>query len=462
MEMMSWVTAGRLAAIPALGLACVALIATQAGVARAATPGIDTSYGQGGVVSLATQVPAGTSWLGSSKSETLAGPKGSAIVVSGLSTCGPDEYQCQDIFARRFTPSGALDGTYGQGGALNLGEPGQWEYTGAAPTFAAVDARGRLWVVQSQGNLLRVTRYTSRGAIDAGFGTQGTVTITDPGWGGRPEAILSAPRERTVIVLGGGTRVTLLRLLPNGRLDRSFGKGGEAVVGNVGYESKAYETTKGATLIVAAVPITESGSFTPVQRVSPKGRFDVRFARLERRAQVKALAGYAEPVVKALVPRPDGTIELLGASRPAGPRSGATNGPSFSLRLEASGEIDKAYGKGGLVSLGEGLISAIPGPDGSTLAMFETVSWLERSRHIYLNVQRLLPSGRADLRFGGPAGVRLPVEGGEGELIASTPGSALAYVGGATECRQLCESAPYLTRLIEPPASAGANKKGKH
>ncbi len=449
--------AGRWAAIPVAVMACAGLLATQATAASAATPGIDTSYGKGGVASLSTQIPAGFAWQGFSENTALAGAKGSAIVVSDLSTCPtPGQYQCQDMVARRFTPSGSLDGTYGQGGALSLGEPLAWESL-SVTSFAATDARGRLWVARNQAGSLRIARYTSRGVIDAGFGSDGTVLVEGVGADARPEAILAAPHERTLVALSEAGRVTLLRLLPSGRLDRSFGKGGEVVVGIASaFENKVYETTKGATLIVAGRRLSDSGSFTPVQRVSPKGKVDVRFNRLERRAQVKALAAYAEPMVRALVPRSDGTIELLGTSR-----SEASTGPSFSLRLDASGETDKAYGKNGLMGLGDGLVSAVPGSGGSTLVMYEAFAEGRRYGGAHLRVERLLPDGHIDLRFGGPTGIQLPIEGGEGELVASSPGRALAYVGGAEECRQRCESAPYLSRLIEPSGSTGGNKGGR-
>jgi uncharacterized delta-60 repeat protein len=436
--------------------ACAVSTGASAGAASAA--GIDTSYGEGGVVRLDSLVPAGYAALPRSEMSALAGTDGSALDISGLTACANfyESGPCQVPSAvRRITPAGALDGSYGEGGFLRLPPPG-----GFVPA-AATDSRGRLLFAEADQGTVRVRRFTARGKLDAGFGESGVVSLAGFESAARSAAILMVPRGRLLLVvsesaerenLQTGARVTLVRLLPDGRVDRTYGTAGKAVLGvESSYGVTAYSTSTGAALVVAK-NCCSSDSFTPVHRVTSAGKIDVRFNREERKAQVKALASYPETSVEAVVAGPDGTIELLGIS------SGFAPGPGFALRLTAKGRADTDFGDGGLVKLGAGVISAGPGSDGSTLAVLEAFPPGGQGQS---RVERLLADGRPDQRFGGEAGIALP-EPGAAEFAASAGGRALFAGTGDTECQGSCQSGPYLTRLIEPSGSAGAGKGGKH
>ena len=312
--------AGRSVASIAVFAAC-AVGALWVGVASAAAPGIDPGYGEGGILRTQSQVPAGYKDTGSFGTP-LAGTNGSVLYVSPLSTC-TNYYESGCVHpgsARRFTPAGSLDGTYGEGGVLNLGSPDRSPFPGAA-----TDSRGRLFVAEADEGTVSVRRFTARGKPDDQFGVGGRARLSGFAEKGIDSVtVLVAPEERIVIAVAesveteyahAADRVTLTRLLPDGSVDPSYGTKGTAVVGvPSSFGVHAYESPKGATLLVGH-NCCSANDFTPVQRVSPAGKVDVHFNAQERRSQVKALAGLAEPEVTAVIPRADGTVELFGSSR---------------------------------------------------------------------------------------------------------------------------------------------------
>lgn len=447
-------------AVASIAVAAVCAVgALWVGAAGAAVPGVDPGYAEGGILRTESQLPAGYT-EGQGGVRVLPGTNGSALYISELMTCGTRfEAACRiPAVVRRFTPSGSLDGTYGEGGLLKLG----FQHPGGYPV-AVSDARGRLFVAEG-GETVSVRRFTARGKGDSGYGGFGAVSLGGFGKGASVAAVLTAPHERLVVAVAEATeneytrraeRVTLIRLLPDGRVDRSFGKRGRAVLGiTSAFGVRIFETSQGATLVVAHNCCSAS-DFTPVYRVSAAGKVDVHFNAQERRSQVKALAGLAEPDVASVVPRADGVIELFGTSRSAGD----PGGPSYVLRLEADGRIDSQFGKGGVVTLGPNLVDAEAGSGGSSLLSFRSYAPEAEAR---AHFERLLSDGRPDPRFGGEAGIEVPAPGGEATLFPSAGSEALAFVGGTKNCQVRCEGAPYLMRLIEPSAGkSGTGKGGK-
>ncbi|MBS1844769.1 MAG: hypothetical protein JST53_10165, partial [Actinobacteria bacterium] len=363
---------GRGAGRSAISIAISALCAVGTlwvGAAGAASPGIDPGYGEGGILRTGSEVPAGYTDAGSFGT-ALAGANGSVLYVSSLNSCA-NSYETGCVHSgmvRRFTSAGSLDGTYGEGGVLDLDSPERIPFPGAA-----TDSRGRLFVAESHEGTVSVRRFTARGKPDKQFGTDGEVSL-----GGFAEkgvnslAVLMAPAGRLVVAViepreteysRAADRVTLIRLLPGGRVDPSYGKKGRAVVGiPSAYGVKAYESPQGATLLVGHI-CCSADDFTPVHRVAATGKVDVHFDSQERRSQVKALAGLAEPEVTALIPRADGTIELFGSSR----SESDPGGPGFVLRLWADGSLERHFGDGGMAALAPNVVDAEAGSGRSSL-----------------------------------------------------------------------------------------------
>jgi uncharacterized delta-60 repeat protein len=443
-------------ALCAVVAAC--LVAGAGEAVATGTPGVDASYGESGVAHVEAQMPAGYSAIPNSYGTALAAPGGAVLYVTQLSTC--ESVRCSTPTVRRFGRNGWLDGSYGEGGVLDLSGEG----VDTERPAMEVDPQGRLLTAASQDDSLLVRRFTPTGKVDGSFGNSGQATVTGIAGASRAQAVLTAPHGRTIVAAvestpgeagPSGASVTLVRLLPDGRLDRGYGKKGKVVAGispAIGVDFSV--TSKGAVLMLGGGCCSGSStSFTPVERVSPAGKVDVRFNREERKAQVKALAGFPETSVTSVVPGADGTVELLGESR------GFAPGPGFALRLTAKGHLDTGFGEGGLVKLATWPVSAGVGSNGSTLLIFETFP--NNSRPAAIQVERLLADGRPDPRFGGEAGIQLPEPEG-GRFVSSVGGRALIEGSGAKECSLSCVSSPFLTRLIEPTGSARSGKGGKH
>jgi hypothetical protein len=440
----------RLAVIAVLAIGVSGVLGVE--TASAASPGIDPSYGEGGILRTESQVPSG--YTGELRGgQALAGTNGSALYLSGLTTCAgaPEASGCRiPATLRRFTPSGSLDGTYGEGGVLKLG----YRTPGPYPV-AATDARGRLFVAEGDGDSISVRRFTARGKADPRYGASALASLGSFGTQARPVAMLMAPDEDLVVAIAEPTEAGFTPASERVTLVRGFGRAGRAVVGvTSAFGTSVYETPKGATLVVGR-NCCGVADFTPVLRVSAAGKVDVHFNAKERRSQVKALASFSSPLVVSVVPHPDGTIDLFGSSQAASD----PGGPGYALRLKADGSLERRFGENGMVTLGPGILGAEAGSGGTSLLSFRSLAAPGEAR---AHFERLLADGRPDPRFGGEAGIAVPEPGGEAELIPSAGGKALALVDGNTNCQVRCEPSPYLVRLIEPSGKSGTGKGGKH
>ena len=133
---------------------------------------------------------------------------------------------------RRVAPGGEQDGDFGERGGLDLASA-----LGEGFFLGAVDALpdGRLVVIGAERPTGRVViaRFTAAGRADKGFGRRG-VRRLDVGVGplsanAEPEIDLALARDGSVTGLVGGsfrTPTRLMRLRPDGALDRRFGSDG--------------------------------------------------------------------------------------------------------------------------------------------------------------------------------------------------------------------------------------------
>ena len=138
-----------------------------------------------------------------------------------------------DIALARFTPSGRLDTTFGQGGkvATDLGA-NDYAFDLAVQDDGGIVVVGERRAAAS--DRFVVQRYRPNGTLDPGFANAGTALT---GFGRRFQgatAVAIAPEGR--IVVAGSTsngvtsRSAMARYLTDGRLDRSFGDDGRLTV----------------------------------------------------------------------------------------------------------------------------------------------------------------------------------------------------------------------------------------
>jgi uncharacterized delta-60 repeat protein len=249
---------------------------------------LDTTFGSGGIVTY----PSGVAW----GAALLIQPSNGDIVVAGeASNTSPSS-----IVLLRYTPSGALDPTFGTGGevvttvtglriydrslALENGDivAGGWAGTGGYPDYYS-------WFL---------ARYTPGGSLDTTFGSGGIVNTqlgTDLG-GTLVQSLLVQPDGKIVAVgmaststVNGNTAWALGRYNVDGSLDSSFGTGGivtSSITGNDKVVSGSALQSNGQIVVTGgsngATNLTGGGNSSPtgvleVGVYNPDGSPDTSF-----------------------------------------------------------------------------------------------------------------------------------------------------------------------------------------
>jgi len=329
---------------------------------------------------------------------------------------------------------GDLDPTFGRGGklllrvsrhgnaanALVVQQDGKIVAAGEAAREDG-DRPGRLEAV--------VVRLLPDGTPDASFGVAGKVVIRPR----RPEAravgVALQPDGRIVVAgtthaVRGRSRFWVGRLMADGTLDRSFGGNGVVTTGFEGGHAQAAAllVTRDGKIVVAG----GSYSYGPnppeiaVARYLPDGRLDPTFARRGR----LRLAGVA--VASALAEQADGAVVV------------ALRGGFSAARFLADGSLDPTFGGSGIVVADFGgsqqTASAVAiGSDGRVLVGGEAhPGYPEHSTDFAL--VRYLADGTPDPTFGDAGKVRTAIsrDADWGLAMSLQPGGSI-LLAGATE-----------------------------
>ena len=219
-----------------------------------------------------------------------------------------------------------------------------------------------------------VARLEPGGDLDPGFGQGGRVHITIPNlYSASYFATASEPDGRVVVAVVSTREVgsinhdlTVLRLMPDGSLDPSFGTGGLVQVpmrGWYGVLGSVAIDSAGRIIVTAGTAATVPGDFNArldFYRYEPDGTPDSAFGT----------AGHADYPVTYL---PQGSISrdsfASGPSTVLSPPVVDGSGRIYALdadhpqgvvRLTSAGAPDGAYGPGGVADLGP-----LPGPQGT-------------------------------------------------------------------------------------------------
>jgi uncharacterized delta-60 repeat protein len=173
-----------------------------------ASGSIDTSFGTGGVTTLAQDAAA---W------GMVLQADGKLVLGGEASINGTEGYM-----AARLLANGAVDSTYGQNGVVTI--------------QIGVKAMGDAIALQSDGKVIlagsaytntmiaATVRLNTNGTFDQSFGTGGISSVQE--WNG-VNAVTVDGVGRTVI---GAVGATAIRLNPNGTADQTFGTGGKVTV----------------------------------------------------------------------------------------------------------------------------------------------------------------------------------------------------------------------------------------
>jgi uncharacterized delta-60 repeat protein len=248
----------------------------------------------------------------------------------------------------RFLPNGDLDATFGDGGRASVLDACACSVD---PTAAGVDSQGRIVIAgtlrrpgaQSNSDLV-VLRVLPGGDLDTSFGDQGLVPI-DPGADDEAVARLEIRPSDSVLVggvsySGQGSAAVVARVDDQGDLDSSYGDGGMAIVPlRGGVAAMDVDAFGGATLA------GDDARRVRVVRLTPSGELDDSFSGDGRR---KLDLGRRE-WVRTVAFGKHGRIFVGGSVVQRKPRR--TSRTNLALaRLKPSGSLDRRFGGDGMVT----------------------------------------------------------------------------------------------------------------
>jgi uncharacterized delta-60 repeat protein len=420
-------------------LGLLALVATGASAAGS-RGGLDRSWGQEGVVSTSSLPAKPAGYLSGTLFATAA--DGSAYQLNAFRECGGGCTTVEALY--RWTPDGTADASFGGSGFVLTSSASYQLEPRAEGTSLAVDSRGRPLVSAIESGAVVVRRYSADGKLDTSFGSGGRVSLPCGECERAQVWLLAAPKGRVVVEVqnnlpapeGGlgsalGGQVTLTRLTAGGLPERHFGTGGTVTVklGLRGYPGKAAVTPKGGVLLGS---VGCCGGTAPyLLRVSNKGRIDTKFGRAAGRSLARLAKQGETSNVVALLPRANGTIELIGDDAIAS---------GFDLRLKANGERAR-FGKDGLKRLPFLVEAAALGSNGAIFAVGA------QDVGVY-SAFRVLVDGSIDPAFG-KQGVPVPLSGSGFTLGTPSRGKVLVFDAGYHECRGSCGATPGIARFSE-------------
>jgi uncharacterized delta-60 repeat protein len=346
------------------GLVAVVFAVVAAAVPAWAAPGdLDPTFGQGGHVFVQANARCqrrSCVEFGGSYADAIALEPDGGIVLGGYDNyIGAEGGEFVAGLASgalvRLSPSGALDTSFGVAGIE--GTPFHVEQI-------TIDAKGGLAVLGGvEGDGLGLARYTGSGVLDGSIAPQGVRWLAQPGYA------LEVQRDARgrIVTLGSVSRIQIdvVRYLPSGALDRSFGHGGyvrlrlpetpkEAAVPParlVPPEATpvALDTMRNAGVVVAfATTSSTAAGYGPphyfLERLTPSGRIDRAFGR-------RGIVRLSEGVSKVAV-APDGNILLAsGEAADLRPVPSGSRPESRGLVLTdytSAGRLDRSFGIGGV------------------------------------------------------------------------------------------------------------------
>jgi uncharacterized delta-60 repeat protein len=241
-----------------------------------------------------------------------------------------------------------------------------------------------------------VVRYNPNGSLDNTFGTGGKVTTSLVPGEDRAKAVLLQSDGKIILAgyadNGGDIDFAIVRYMPNGALDMSFGTGG-IVITNINstldYAFSAVLQPDGKILLAG-----NSGSDIVLARYNADGSFDTSFGT--NGIVITDIAGYYDIAFKVLL-QPDGKIIAAGYS-------GQTMAYDFLIvRYLANGTLDNSFGTGGKTLTPIGTTedigkSAVLQPDGKIVV--GGYYWDAAFTDIDFGFARYTTNGILDVTFG--------------------------------------------------------------
>jgi uncharacterized delta-60 repeat protein len=377
--------------------ALVAVLAAGPRRALGAAGDLDPAFGMAGKVT--TAFPG---FANASARALVIAPDGKITVAGAANTLTGSGFGIA-----RYDASGALDPTFVSNGKLTIEIGTGFSYA----TAAAQQPDGSVVVAgQSEhGSERHVTavRLLPDGSLDPAFGTGGIATVRIFDFPAINKALVQ-PDGRIVVVGSasiGSTDLLLVRWLPDGTLDPSFGTNGirRIDLDDVEQHEAAADAILQADGGIVVVGFRSSFSSAGlIARFLPDGDLDTDFAVNGFRvvSGVSRLAGVVE--------LPDGRLVATGSA----------GGDLALMRFDAMGTVDATFGTGGVATVPrpatfDNAWRVLLQPDGRYVVGGSTGSGVTAD----FIVARLEPSGTPDASFGTGGVATVDFAGDEDILI---------------------------------------------
>lgn len=304
-------------------------------------------------------------------SSPLSWASGLAIQPDGkILVCGSGVFQngAGHIAIARYLPNGSLDPDF-RGGKV---ETGLGVLAGAQAV--AIQSDGKIVVAGFSGRYIAVIRYLPEGSYDKTFGRLGRLT-TVIGPGGQRAGDVKIQPDGKILIAGSysngtGTQFVLVRYTPTGRLDRTFDNDGIVLTsfGTPFCAALSLELQPDGKILAAGYASTAvSPSAFAIARFNTDGSPDPAF---DLDGLVVTETGGLEGTAYDLAVQPDGKIVAAGSLRTPGPGEYTD---FLIFRYRGDGSLDSGFGTGGRVRTAvsaeyDEIRSVLVQPDGRIVA----------------------------------------------------------------------------------------------
>jgi uncharacterized delta-60 repeat protein len=272
------------------------------------------------------------------------------VVVAGSTGCRRGRFALA-----RFSPDGTLDGSFGGDGKVTtVFDPG----CTSRAFGVAIQSDGKIVAVGGKGLGCRnvkfaLARYNEDGGLDHSFGGDGKVAIDfTPSWDFALDVAVGA--DGGVVAAGTAglernhARFAIVRLLPDGSPDDSFGSDGKVATrfGSCPANGTTLAQDAGGKIIVGGW----AGCFSKfaVARYRPNGRLDRSFGG-DGKVSTRFPGTRCSNQIDDLAIQPDGMIVAVGYAVCA---RGAILFKFGLARYRADGDLDAFFGRDGTVTTG--------------------------------------------------------------------------------------------------------------
>ena len=322
----------------------------------------DTGFGENGVVTTDFD-----SNVDTANAVVIAGD--GDIIVGGSARFGTND----DFAVARYLSDGSLDSTFDGDGKVTTGFPAGFQ---DKILGMALQADGKIVASGGAGGEFGLARYTTAGALDSSFDSDGLV-ITD--FGGSDEAndvAVAATGEITAVGRGNGD-LAVARYESDGALDTTFDGDGKVTTDQ--------ENVGGATGVVL------SGGKTVVSASADSGDFDFALARFNSDGGldtdsdgdpgvdlggdgiVQTEINGGDDFANDLVEQADGKLVVVGVAS-----SGTLNSRFGLVRFGTDGSLDNSFDDNGIATSAFQVPSDDVGYASASHSGRESSSWSER------------------------------------------------------------------------------------